>query len=572
MEGNAEKFKKKFNSLSDAAVGVMLVRTREPLRAIEVLKQVAHAENGLNFKSWGPAHGWVSHPKVVKGKEKEKGKPNKDGTTDFTMALEKLDGDTREWSCGIYCMLYPHLARLNANPVAINRIKEFAHTLTEGDKRLVLLVTPQYELPPELEDDVAVLDFAVPSHGENRQSLDRVIDMIENHPDEALKASPEAARQKVPSLSEDDRDSLAHVVAGMTEHEAQTSFARAFVEERHLLPAVPASKLAARLHGYKAEVVRKADVLSLMEPIKIDQVGGLDVLKSWLLQRVDAFEPAARDFGVEFPRGITLAGPPGTGKSLVAQAVAGVLGQPLVRFDVSRVFQSLVGSSEGKIRSTLAVVESMSPLTLLLDELDKVFGGTVAGLQGDSGVGQRVLGTILTWLQESKAPAFVVATANRIEYLPPELLRKGRMDEVFYVGLPNAKERAEILAIHLRKRGYDPAKVEGLEEVALKRDGYSGAEMEAAIKEAFVRAWALHKARVAAGDKKSRPVIDGRLIDEMVGEIQPLSASFPEQVDAMEAWARNNAKPASRDHEYRSRQLAGGGGRAFKLNTASLDG
>jgi len=231
----------------------------------------------------------------------------------------------------------------------------------------------------------------------------------------------------------------------MTQTEFENSIARAFVINRNKLPKVSVDDITYVLSICKSEVIKKTDVLEIIEPVSIDEVGGLQPLKDWLENRHYCFMDEARSFGISPPRGITLVGAPGLGKSLIAKATASMLGIPLIRFEVSRCFQSLVGSSEARIRNTLKIVESCSPCCLLLDELDKVFGGTVSGLQGDSGVGQRVLGTILTWLQESTYPVFVIATANRIEYLPPEMLRRGRMDEVFSVSMPDEQERLEIL-------------------------------------------------------------------------------------------------------------------------------
>jgi len=249
---------------------------------------------------------------------------------------------------------------------------------------------------------------------------------------------------------------------------------------------------------------------------------------------VGSFTDEAMEFGITPPRGITLVGPPGTGKSLVAKATAHMLGLPLIRFDVSRIFQSLVGSSEAKVRATLKLVDAMAPCVLFMDELDKVFGGTVSGLQGDSGVGQRVLGSILTWLQEGDAPVFVVATANRVEYLPPEMMRRGRMDEVFSVQTPSEVERMEILRIHARKRGHDPDEIEDLDVAVAASNGYVGAELEAAVADALVAAF-------ASEDK----TLTGQLIAQELSDLKPLSQAFPEQFQDMAEWAHNNARPAN---------------------------
>ena len=304
-----------------------------------------------------------------------------------------------------------------------------------------------------------------------------------------------------------------------------------------------------------------------MEPVAIDEVGGLQPLKDWLVNRRYCFMDEAYKFGISPPRGITLVGAPGLGKSLIAKATANMLGIPLIRFEVSRCFQSLVGSSEARIRNTLKIVESCSPCCLLLDELDKVFGGTVSGQQGDSGVGQRVLGTILTWLQESTHPVFVIATANRIEYLPPEMLRRGRMDEVFSVSMPDEKERLEIMKIHLKKRGHDPDKIKDLDTAVNSSAGYTGAEIEGCIKDALIETWA------ESQKTKSKPLITGKLIAEQLGNLKPMSEAFAKQFQAMSEWAQNNAKPANANPDFgkvTSRQITGESN--FSNRAMTLDG
>ena len=242
------------------------------------------------------------------------------------------------------------------------------------------------------------------------------------------------------------------------------------------------------------------------------------------------FSQDARDFGVEPPKGIALIGPPGTGKTASGKAIASVLGIPMLKLDVGRIFQSLVGQSEQRVREATKLVDTMAPCVLLIDEADKAFQ---VGSGGDSGVGQRVLGTLLTWMQETKSPVFMIVTANRTAGLPSEFLRRGRLDEIFNVTTPNETERLEIMKIHLRKRQQDPAKIEGLEEAVVNSAGYVSSEIESAVKDALIEAYT------------TKVPVTGKLIADQLSYMVPLSEAFREQFEEMAQWAENNARPAS---------------------------
>jgi AAA+ superfamily predicted ATPase len=546
---NAEKFRREFGNFHMAAIPIILVRTREPFRAIETLKDFAFAEKKLDFKSWSVVHGWETYDK-----KNPRNSPETDNITDPSAALKLIDDP--KWGNGIYVMLYPHLLNMNKNPILIYLLKRYSRLFSENLKRVVLVTPQSYELPTELDDDVSILDFDPPSFAELKYTYNKI---VMNLPD----------KNKIPKFKEADVDKLVSIGSGMTQTEFENSIVRAFVENGKELPNVPISNITNVLSACKSEVIKKTDILEIMEPVDINEVGGLQPLKDWLVNRRYCFMDDARKFGVAPPRGITLVGAPGLGKSLVAEATASMLGIPLIRFDVSRVFQSLVGSSEARIRNTLKIVESCSPCCLLLDELDKVFGGTVAGLQGDSGVGQRILGTILTWLQKSTHPVFVIATANRIEYLPPEMMRRGRMDEVFSVSMPDEAERLEIIKIHLKKRSHDPDKIKDLNIAVGSSSGYTGAEIEGCIKDALIEAWA------ESQKNKTKPTVTGKLIAEQLGNLKPMSEAFKEQFQAMSEWAQNNARPANANPNFvkpkiRDRSIVGEPG--FHNRAMNLDG
>ncbi|MBL8681029.1 MAG: AAA family ATPase [Myxococcales bacterium] len=273
---------------------------------------------------------------------------------------------------------------------------------------------------------------------------------------------------------------------------------------------------------------------ALLEPIEpdsgLDQIGGLDALKRWLDLRARAWTDDARSFGVDAPRGVFLVGVQGGGKSTCTRAIARRWSLPLLRLDVGRLFHGLVGASEANVRRALAQVESAAPCVLWLDELGRAFGDLSRG--GDAGTSSRVFGALLTWLQDRTAHVFVVATSNDVSALPPELLRKGRFDEVFFVDLPARLERAEILSIHLSRRGRDASKFD-LDELSARTEGFSGAELEQCVVAALLYAFS-----------ETRE-LDQRDLARAVSDTVSLSKTARESIDALRKWARGRTRPAS---------------------------
>ena len=266
-------------------------------------------------------------------------------------------------------------------------------------------------------------------------------------------------------------------------------------------------------------------------------MGGLEALKEWLVKRSAAFSDQARQFGLPSPRGILLLGVQGCGKSLVAKTVSSLWRMPLLRFDVGRVFGSLVGSSEQNIRRAIQVAESISPVVFWVDEIDKAFRGSrSSGGDMDGGTSSRVFSTFLTWLSEKKSPVFVVATANDVTMLPPELLRKGRFDEIFFVDLPLQHERKEILRVHLSKRKLDPKQFD-LESLAVASSGFSGAEIEEAIVSTMFDAF-----------YEKQPVSTDRVLTSLQQTV-PLSKTMSEDVENLRKWAAGRARPATRTED-----------------------
>ncbi|HXN82145.1 MAG TPA: AAA family ATPase, partial [Myxococcales bacterium] len=261
-------------------------------------------------------------------------------------------------------------------------------------------------------------------------------------------------------------------------------------------------------------------------------VGGLDELKGWLTGRIGAFGEPARKFGLPAPKGLLLLGVQGCGKSLTAKAVASHWALPLLRLDVGRIFSSLIGSSEENLRKAIRVAESVSPAVLWIDEIEKGLAGSAGAAVTDSGVSARVFGALLTWLQEKTAPVFVVATANRIDALPPELLRKGRFDEIFFIDLPSAAERREIFRIHVAKRQRDPAAFD-LDALSTAAEGFSGAEIEQAVVAGLYHAFG-----------EGTDLRQGHVM-KAVEESVPLSSTMGEDIGRLREWSKNRTRPAS---------------------------
>ena len=263
----------------------------------------------------------------------------------------------------------------------------------------------------------------------------------------------------------------------------------------------------------------------IQTPLGLNQIAGIRRLKQWLIVRADSFSDEADDFGLRPPRGMLLLGVPGAGKSLCAKAVASSWQRPLLRLDPSALYDRYIGESERRLRSALDQAEAMSPLVLWIDEIEKGFA-SAAAQSNDGGLSQRMFGTLLSWMQEHTAPVFIVATANNIDALPPELLRKGRFDEIFFVDLPSATVRKAIFRIHLARRKLDPQPVD-LKQVAAASEGYTGAEIEAAIESALFEGFPARK----------RP--DTSTLIAAIRRSPPLSVTMGEKMNHLRRWAES---------------------------------
>jgi SpoVK/Ycf46/Vps4 family AAA+-type ATPase len=400
------------------------------------------------------------------------------------------------------------------NPQVVRKLRDLAHGLKET-KKSVLLLSPVVKLPPELEKEVAVIDWDLPDRPELDQIIGKMLTELPAGVDAGVAATPEG------------RERIVEAALGLTYIEAQNVLAKSIVRNKTF--DVPT------ILGEKKHIIRKSGILEYYEAEEsLDGIGGLEVLKGWLQKRRNAFTQHAREFGLPLPKGILLIGVPGCGKSLTAKAVGAAWQMPLLRLDVGKIFGGLVGASEENIRKAIRTAEAVAPCVLWLDEMEKGFSGTASSGQTDGGTTSRVFGTFVTWLQEKTAPVFVIATANNVHQLPPELLRKGRFDEIFFVDLPTREERKTIFDIHLKKKKRDPGTLGiDLGKLVDAAPEFSGAEIEQAVISALYDAF----------DGSHDLNTDGLLTS--LREIVPLAVTMQEGIASMREWAKTRARLAS---------------------------
>lgn len=401
------------------------------------------------------------------------------------------------------------------NYIEEEKVKFYVRSIAERAKHTnthAIILSAVYKLPVELEKYVTVLNIPLP----DRFDIERTLIQVE--------------RQCKINLSVEMRNRIVDAALGMTTMEADLAFCLAAVKD-DLGENAPYT-----VSSEKEQIIRKSGILDYFPKNEdLKDVGGMEVLKNWLFKRQKAYEKKARDFGLQEPKGLLLLGVPGCGKSLTAKTIASFWNMPLLRLDIGKVFQGLVGSSEDNIRKAIATAEAVAPCVLWIDEIEKGLSGVQSSGATDGGVTSRIFSTILTWMQEKTSPVFVVATANNINLLPPELLRKGRFDEIFFVDLPNEEERRKIFEIHLRKKNQN-VQTFPLEMLSKKTNGFNGAEIEECIKEAMFAAYV---------DNPEKPKLEAKYLMDAINKMVPLSTTMKEQISALRQWASTRAKNAS---------------------------
>lgn len=526
-----KKYIQKLDDMFASAVSVVFTPSREPRRTVEAVKAMGARDNVPVFV-WNDVYGW----KVFTGQDRTVGVPvDADSPVgNFYQALRRILGfkigeNTSNASSrfdyekgAAYIVMEgtsPHLGLL---PMTTTLLKDYAYSFPETLMSLVLITSESYIIPEELAHDILVVDFDLPTKTDLRHAWEST---VANQYESKNLPIPETY------IPGDSVDALVNAASGMTILEAETAYSRAFTLNDRLFPDIPVENLLAQVHRSKEDIVKKSQTLEMVNPIPVDSIGGLELLKDWFITRSVCFSEEARKAKVDAPKGVALIGPPGTGKSVCSKAVASILNLPLVRVDLGRLFGSLVGQTEARTRTMLKELEAMAPCIVWVDEVDKA--GLSSGANGDSGVSSRLLGSLLTHMSENESGLFWIFTANRTENLPSEFLRKGRLDEVFSVLPPTWAERRQIFDIHLSKRGINIDDIADFDQVLTESRGFVSAEIEAACKEAKVLSF-----------YRNVPVTSSLLRSTLKGII-PISEAYKDQFDAMTEWAQNNARPSS---------------------------
>jgi ATP-dependent 26S proteasome regulatory subunit len=522
--------------LINSSTPIVVMETVEEVRAVAFVRS-ACAELGLPTFEWTIADGLVrsgsnaavglpgaaaSLPLAQSGpslaardaalnRDSEPNAPAIYNTREPVQALATLESMTLD---GVFILKDFH--RHMEDAVIVRRLRDVGQKFS-ANRRTVVITAPAITIPPELTSLVEYLEIPLP----NQQRLHQIIEETF-----ARMSQSYTLKRKLDAVG---LDAMAGNLLGLTEEEAERAVSQALVARYALSPEAVTDVLEA-----KKELLRHSGMLQFVDVSEtMASIGGLENLKRWLAQRRGAWDEAARAFGLEPPRGMVVLGVQGCGKSMCARAVAGEWKLPLVKFDSSAVFDKYIGETEKRIQKVFQVAESLSPCVLWIDELEKVFAGSGPDSASvDAGVSSRILAAFLSWMQDRKAPVFVAATCNNVTALPPELIRKGRFDELFFVDLPNQAERKAILAIQLARRKHNPAEFD-LEQIARAADGYSGAEIDAALQSAMYRSFA---------DKQS---LTTQSLLQALAVTVPLSTTRAEEIEALREWARSRAVPAS---------------------------
>ncbi|BAT51390.1 AAA ATPase, central region [Nostoc sp. NIES-3756] len=490
--------KEELNILIQAQYPLIYLVTSEEERAEQAISTIAQMlRPQRRLYVWTVTHGIVEYGQP-------RANPHNTGSPEAA-----IDWVIRQKEPGIFIFkdLHPFI---DAAP--ITRSLRDAIASFKGTQKNIILMSPMQQVPIELEKEVVVLDFQLPDMSELNKVLTHHLDQNRGR-----------------RLTTDAREKLLKAALGLTKDEAEKVYRKAQVTTGRLTEEEVDIVLSE-----KKQLIRRNGILEYIEEDEtIDAVGGLEELKKWLKQRSNAFTERAREYGLPQPKGMLILGVPGCGKSLIAKTTSRLWGLPLLRLDMGRVYDgSMVGRSEANLRNALKTAESISPAILFIDELDKSFAGSAGSGDSDGGTSSRIFGSFLTWMQEKKSPVFVMATANRVERLPGEFLRKGRFDEIFFVDLPTPEERSDIFKIHLNKRREDITRFD-LEQLAKMSDGFSGAEIEQALVAAMYEAFA-----------QDREFTQLDIIAALKATL-PLSRTMQEQVTALRDWARQRARPAA---------------------------
>ena len=515
---------KRMKSIGDGSIGldilhmikgrfrVLYIRTPEERRVIEFFKDLSVHYGGDVFQ-------WDCDRGLLSAQSKEKQQNNNDELHGDPTAIlaHIIDNATKQNSVirerdnngsnvrptgAIYLLLDFHVF-LDGIPHVERKLKEFSEIVSTTT---IVIISPTFVCPATLEKEITLIDFPVPSYNEIKNSLKMIASKI---PAEMPAAAKEARQNE---------EELIKAASGLTITEAENAYAFSLV--RHMRFDIDT------ILEEKKQMIRKGGILEYRDSkFTLDDIGGLDTLKEWLLMRRLAFKNDAQEFGLPFPKGLLLTGIPGTGKSMACDALAAAYKMPLLRLDFGAVFSSHVGESEDNMRKCLQTAEAISPTILWIDEIEKGIGGVESSNATDGGVTNRVFGTMLTWMQDKTKPVFVVCTANRVNGIPPEFMRAGRFDEIFFLDLPNDEQRRDVIDRLILRKKRNPKDFDAY-EISEHSDKYSPVEIEKAIDLALFSAFSDGKRKVTTDD-----VVNG------LKSFCPLYNSRRDEMESMREWA-----------------------------------
>ena len=511
METNS----KKLSHLLRARFPYIYISTYEEDRVTKFIKNIAISEAQIKYPR--QVFVWTQAAGLKDGKKTINDTTSPQKLIDF---IEKCNQDS------IFILYDFHVffgsRQRPADAGIVRALRDLIPSLkTSAVRKNIIFISPELNIPESLQKDIVIYDFPLPKLEDIKSRLNKMI----------------SANNKinVETLTEEDKDKLCKAALGLTMQEAENAFALAMVNDGKLdigdLPVILEEKM---------QVIRKTGMLEYIQSdFSIKDIGGLDNLKKWLLKRNNSWSEKAKKYCIPAPKGVLVTGVPGCGKSLTAKAMSSIWQLPLLRLDIGKIFSGLVGSSEENMRKAIATVEAVAPAILWVDEIEKGLNGVSAS--NDSGVSSRIFGTLLTWMQEKTAPVFVIATANNISKLPPELLRKGRFDEIFFVDIPTLNERKEIFKVHLARHLKDkevcaeikPNDTKLINELAQITEGFIGSEIEQVVIAALCDAFFENRALKFTDFQKA--------IENTV----PLSQTQKEEILAIRQWANVRAVSAS---------------------------
>lgn len=516
----AENIRKNIADYIKARYAVLVIESFEEERILSELQLIAN-DIKHNLFIWNSTEGVKLNGNVVDNK-----------VTDLKAAIDFCENKAKDKSSKnlfVFSDAHNYLTD-KSNPIYRRRLKDFAISIrNKGYVCNCVIISPSFEISTDLQKEVTILDFPLPSKEEVRDIITQFVN------------SYRGVQGVTIDVDEILLERFVDVSLGLTRLEIENCLSRALVQDRRL----DKDDLKTILNE-KKQIIRKTGILEYIDSsLNLEDVGGLQTLKKWLDLRSHCFDDTAKEFGVKPPKGVLLTGVPGCGKSLTAKCVASAWNMPLLRLDMGKIFQGVVGSSESNIRLALKTAEAVAPSILWIDEIEKGLSGS-KGNGGDGGTSTRVFGTLLTWMQEKTSPVFVFATANDISGLPPELLRKGRFDEIFFVDFPSKDERKKILEIHISKlkrnlSNFDTDRLASLcgEETFGKDVVLAGAEIEAWVADSLIEAFA----RKVGGEKKADLCM--RDFETTIHRIVPMGQMRKTEFTKLREWANENAVSAS---------------------------